>query len=177
MTVHCAGPREFWQLATNPANELLGNRKSKRLWEVFWRTEDRHPRVTCRAQKSFKMLFRDPEGELLHSPNGPAVRDDDQTDKRAFLFFKSKSMIILPEKIQEEPGQPEKHIRIKEKEDAGVHVSVAINGIVATFDLKAAQFVRQLQRLVADFARRKNIWHDGEVELFCGEKSFSRARK
>ena len=133
------------------------------MWQVFWRTEDRHPRVTCRAKVTFpksknrmmlfsidsrnnenvfflwenqfrfrsasKMLFRDPEGELLHSPNGPAgtsfsicaidgnlsfkVRDGDETDKRAFLFFKSKSMIILPEKIGEEKC---KQIRTKGKD-------------------------------------------------------------
>ena len=35
----------------------------------------------------------DPEGELLHSPFGPRVRDRDDLSKRAFFYFKSKTEI------------------------------------------------------------------------------------
>ena len=53
-------------------------------------------------------------------------------------------------------------------------------GIFWSVNLKTAQFVEQLQRLVADFAASKDIWHgtrvsrggitnhsDGSVELAC----------
>ena len=40
--------------------------------------------------KNAARLFFDAEGELLHSPNGPIVRDRDDTSKRAFLFYKTK---------------------------------------------------------------------------------------
>ena len=35
----------------------------------------------------------DPNGELLHSPYGPRVRDQDDLSKRAFFYFKSKTEI------------------------------------------------------------------------------------
>ena len=35
----------------------------------------------------------DPNGELLHSPYGPRVRDHDDLSKRAFFYFKSKTEI------------------------------------------------------------------------------------
>jgi len=38
-------------------------------------------------------------------------------------------------------------------------VRVEVGGIFWSADLKTAQFVEQLQRLVADFAASKNIWH------------------
>lgn len=41
-------------------------------------------------QKVAKTLFRDPDGELLHSPLGPRVRDDDETHNRAFFYFKPR---------------------------------------------------------------------------------------
>ena len=41
--------------------------------------------------KNAARLFFDAEGELLHSPNGPIVRERDDTSKRAFLFYKTKS--------------------------------------------------------------------------------------
>jgi len=40
------------------------------------------------------------------------VRDGDETGKRAFLFFKSKSMVILPDKIEDKTVN---QIRTKEK--------------------------------------------------------------
>ena len=41
-------------------------------------------------------LFCDPEGELLHSPHGPSVKDSDDTSKRAFFYFKPAPKIVHP---------------------------------------------------------------------------------
>jgi hypothetical protein len=89
------------------------------------------------------------------------VRDGDETGKRAFLFFKSKSMIILPEKIEEEKP---KQIRTKGKE-------TTIKIVLQQFQKN--ETLEKKTRRSSTSTNRKRVWKRLVKQLIKFDKSES----